>query len=407
MPVHCELDVRAITEWLHELDRDAGFVPVAVPATGPPEMRIKVILDHLKRLKRWRLDIVDVARAEHLQVEDRVREIEQSTDTDELPLNVDKIVATFVRLLQRGMLLSKREAEFFAFTHILQCWKQDFASKQPDFFRKEYLPTFANAFTLALIWPLVTQKLNGCTWTSLRNISRTLSSANCPNPFCYRYCNTEGDPRGTPFNLGYLQKWKKVAQRLVASHLAIKRHQETQFSRFRIIAEGEAIPSIVERAAPTDNNNYLEIRFFYFEPLMDILYSYFAKNIPGEFWIEETGSGDNATKHKRLAFLDDPSVQAKVKLAIESLEAELRAHWHALVNQTDEQSKKRSRIFLWLLEEWLHAQLMLSEAQALQEPPELRLPASASTESVSACLMVLKAATPGSGSALKLAVQPQ
>jgi hypothetical protein len=139
VPSGCTLEMRSVMPVVEAADRAAGLLPLALPTEGAPEQQIKLLLDHLKRTHKWRLDVVDVFKSEHLQEATGDDNTARSDgDTNELPLNVDKIVGTLVRLFQQGMQHSKREAEVFTFTHILQCWESEFLDKQPSFYEDPY-----------------------------------------------------------------------------------------------------------------------------------------------------------------------------------------------------------------------------------------------------------------------------
>jgi hypothetical protein len=144
------------------------------------------------------------------------------------------------------------------------------------------------------------------------------------------------------------------------------------------------------------------MRLFYFAPLMDVLYSYFAKNIPGEFWIdhsdEPTSTSTAATaattpvtsslsSSQRLSFLDDPSVRSRLGDAVEAMEERLRSLWQALVDAPAGPEHERQAVhFLWLVEEWLHAQQMIAPAGDAR----LTLPSAASaTERIKALFDLL------------------
>lgn len=96
---------------------------------------------------------------------------------------------------------------------------------------------------------------------------------------------------------------------------------------------------------------------------MDVIYSYFSKNIPGEFWADQGADSVNGSA-KRYTFLDDPSVQAGLASALESIEGMLRSRWQMLVMANRDQSEEEQHVlcFLWLLEEWLHAQQLSDKA---------------------------------------------
>ncbi|ELR16227.1 uncharacterized protein ACA1_347130 [Acanthamoeba castellanii str. Neff] len=208
-----------------------------------------------------------------------------------------------------------------------------------------------------------------------------------------------------------LQQWDKVGRRLVDSSLAIERNGETScFSRFAITCSqapggGEVHLHCTQRADSTPSTqrsgagNYLEMRLFYFAPLMDVLYSYFAKNIPGEFWIDHsdqptststtatTPSASSSSSSQRLSFLDDPSVRSRLGDAVQAMEERLRSLWQAVVDAPAGPKHERQAVhFLWLVEEWLHAQQMLAPAGDAR----LTLPSAASaTERIKALFDLL------------------
>jgi hypothetical protein len=150
VPHDCRLDMTSILPVVEAADRAAGLLPLALPTQGTPEQQIRLLLDHLKRTGKWRLDIVDVFKSEHLQ--ETASESGGGADltsTNELPLNVDKVVGTLVRLFQQGMQNSKREAEVFTFTHILQCWKHEFLDKHSDFYHDPYVKPVSLSLSLS------------------------------------------------------------------------------------------------------------------------------------------------------------------------------------------------------------------------------------------------------------------
>jgi hypothetical protein len=209
------------------------------------------------------------------------------------------------------------------------------------------------------------------------------------------------------------KQWDKVGRRLVDSSLAIERNGETScFSRFAITCSqapegGEVHLHCTQRADSTLSTqrsgagNYLEMRLFYFAPLMDVLYSYFAKNIPGEFWIDHsdeptstsaaaaatTPAASSSSSSQRLSFLDDPSVRSRLGDAVEAMEERLRSLWQALVDAPAGPEHERQAVhFLWLVEEWLHAQQMIAPAGDAR----LTLPSAASaTERIKALFDLL------------------
>jgi hypothetical protein len=188
-----------------------------------------------------------------------------------------------------------------------------------------------------------------------------------------------------------LKQWGKVGRRLVDSSLAIERNGEAScFSRFAITCSqaaggGEVHLHCTRRADATPATqrsgagSYLEMRLFYFAPLMDVLYSYFAKNIPGEFWIDHSdepmstptattttpsaSSPSASSSSQRFSFLNDPSVRSRLGDAVAAMEERLRSLWQAVVDAPAGPEHERQAVhFLWLVEEWLHAQEMLEPA---------------------------------------------
>lgn len=127
VPPGCKIDLSSVKEIINDTVGDETL-----------EDLIKSLLQYYKRKEKWRLNIVDVFKAEFLLPEYR-NAAGQTSDPNKLPLNVDKVVDTLVRLFQSGMLHSRREAEVHTFTHVLQCWKHDYLAKQPDFYRNVYV----------------------------------------------------------------------------------------------------------------------------------------------------------------------------------------------------------------------------------------------------------------------------
>jgi hypothetical protein len=199
-----------------------------------------------------------------------------------------------------------------------------------------------------------------------------------------------------------LKQWGKVARRLADSSLAIERDGESHFSRLAVTS---ACPQVSDGTAclrftlenddnatpPRPGDNYLELRLFYYAPLMDVLYSYFAKNIPGEFWIDHseeesttaTATSSAATRQssQRLSFLDDPSVRERLGEAVGAMGDVLRSLWLAMAANDAQADARLAKRFLWLAEEWLHAQRMLAPASG---QAQLQLPTPATGSSAQA-----------------------
>lgn len=201
------------------------------------------------------------------------------------------------------------------------------------------------------------------------------------------------------------QKWGVVARRLVESSLAIRRYGHAQFSRFRIETDAQRLCEEDPRRPDLDHDDW-EIRLFYYAPLMNIVHTYFAKNIPGEFWLELSQTEDSESRPKRLPFLDDPSVQEGLAAAAKSMEEVLQSLWKGLCSSIASKTcvdRRQTEQFLWLLEEWLCARRLMAGDDETEQELSLALPGD--LDHFNRLLPILQEYIPQSGQTVVLCVK--
>ncbi len=182
-----------------------------------------------------------------------------------------------------------------------------------------------------------------------------------------------------------LQKFDKVAAKMSSSYLAIQ-HWLNGYSNFEVSLEFLSLSGDLEftQVLTWSPENYgrghsvqeLEIRFFYFDDLMDIVESYLTKNIPGEFWLKErtqaSSSSSSNVEPSVYSFMRDASLQAQLAQVIDHISARLVRIWDALFEPGIPAALVdfRARQFFWLLEEWCLAHKMKAVGHDDQQPQQ-------------------------------------
>jgi hypothetical protein len=152
----------------------------------------------------------------------------------------------------------------------------------------------------------------------------------------------------------------------------------------------------------------LEVRFFLHRPLLDLVETYFVRNIPGEFWLPQEGNKQGAGGLPPSSFMRDPSVQRNLVAVVHHMNQRLVGLWEALMRAIEEGQPviDPAHKFFWLLEEWVAATKLLGNgddataastsalasmgSRSIQVPSlELRLPSAVSQSAVVGLLCLL------------------
>ncbi|KAL6072111.1 Ankyrin repeat-containing protein [Balamuthia mandrillaris] len=281
------------------------------------------------------LDIVGVYRANHIvdteeeKVEEPNEKMEQEENEEEKeedrPLNVDGIIRTLVRLFQNKMTHSvENDPQFFVLRHLLRCFQQllhSASSSPPHYIDQE----------------------------TFHDYLEELEYCELPEPIL-------------------LQKFERVCLRLVWSRMALLRYSGDQsFSNIEFsIDEGR---NLTKTWKPRKEDLCeLAIRFPCFGPLLEVLKSYFARNVPPEFWLEkeeeeeaEAGEEKRGWTKKLLVVKGDEHLRHQMFAVLKMLEEEIVHQWKALFESR--QTAERKKKLFWLLEEWCMLKKLMKEEE--------------------------------------------